>query len=201
MPNETVTVPDVLKEAGKATAHEIAAKQDNVTQLPTLTHGELCRIACDFLQREGFKVAFDDRFRARTRYGELPDAIGFRNGASCLIEVKCSRADLLADRKKRFRITPAKGMGDWRFFLSEPGIVEISDLPEGWGLLHVIDGQVRNIHGWKGNTMWLLREKKPFRANKQAECDLLYSALRRVAVRGHFNDVYDSFSNATKVHA
>ncbi|EIL6545388.1 hypothetical protein LL645_004168 [Salmonella enterica] len=175
--------------------------QDNVTQLPTLTHDALCRIACDFLQREGFKVAFDDRFRARTRYGELPDAIGFRNGASCLIEVKCSRADLLADRKKKFRITPEKGMGDWRFFLSEPGVVELSDLPEGWGLLHVIDGQVRNIHGWKGNTMWLQREKKPFKANKQAECNFMYSALRRVGIRGHLNDVYDRFSNTTNVHA
>ncbi|EBX2707299.1 hypothetical protein DRL16_23330 [Salmonella enterica subsp. enterica serovar Bredeney] len=169
--------------------------QDNVAQPPTLTHGELCRIAGDFLQRKGFKVAFDDRFRAKTRYGELPDAIGFRNGTSCLIEVKCSRADLLADRKKQFRITPEKGMGNWRFFLSEPGIVEISDLPEGWGLLHVIDGQVKNIHGWKGNAMWLQREKKPFKANKEAENAFLYSALRRVVVRGHFNDVYDRFSN------
>lgn len=84
-------------------------------------------------------------------------------------------------------------MGDWRFFLSEPGIVEIPDLPEGWGLLHVKAGRVIKIHGWKGNAMWLLREKKPFRANKQAESDFLYSALRRVARRGHFNDVYDRF--------
>ncbi|EJF5840443.1 hypothetical protein M8W81_005320, partial [Salmonella enterica] len=48
---------------------------------------------------------------------------------------------------------------------------------------------------------WLQREKKPFKANKQAECDFMYSALRRVGIRGHLNDVYDSFSNTTKVHA
>lgn len=159
-----------------------------------LTHDELCNIACNFLQREGFKVAFNDRFRARTQYGELPDAIGFRSGASCLIEVKCSRADLLADRKKQFRIAPEKGMGDWRFFLSEPGIVEIPDLPEGWGLLHVKGGRVIKIHGWRGNTMWLRREKKPFQANKQAECDYMYSALRRLDIRGHLNAVYQKFS-------
>lgn len=169
--------------------------QDNVTQLPTLTHDALCRIACDFLQREGFKVAFNDRFRARTRYGELPDAIGFRNGTSCLIEVKCSRDDFLKDRKKRFRVAPEKGMGDWRFFLSEPGVVELSDLPEGWGLLYAIDGQICKIHGWKGRCMWLHQEKKPFKANKQAECALMYSALRRLDIRGHFNDVYDSFKS------
>ena len=79
-----------------------------------LTHDELCQIACRFLQNNGFKVAFHDRFVAYVGTGEQPDAIGFRNLASCLIEVKCSRADFLADRKKHFRIEPSKGMGDWR---------------------------------------------------------------------------------------
>lgn len=165
-----------------------------MTILSALTHSEMCRIARQFLQREGFKVVFDDRFRARTQYGELPDAIGFRNNASCLIEVKCSRADLLADRKKRFRIEPEKGMGDWRFYLSEPGVVEVSDLADGWGLLHVVGGQVIKIHNWKGNTMWSRSEKKPFKANKQAECDYMYSALRRLDIRGYFNAVYQGFS-------
>lgn len=58
-----------------------------------LTHDELCQIACRFLKNNGFKVAFHDRFVAAVATGEQPDAIGFRNLASCLIEVKCSRAD------------------------------------------------------------------------------------------------------------
>ncbi|EIN73630.1 hypothetical protein ECPA10_3106, partial [Escherichia coli PA10] len=44
----------------------------------------------------------------------------------------------MADRKKRFRKNPSLGMGDWRFFISEPGIISIEDLPPGWGLLHVV---------------------------------------------------------------
>ncbi len=115
-----------------------------------LTHDELCQIACRFLQNNGFKVAFHDRFRAWTPYGEQADAIGFRNGASCLIEAKCSRSDLLADRKKPFRVEPEKGMGDWRFMISEPGIVNIEDLQPGWGLLHVVKGRVKKVHGWPG---------------------------------------------------
>lgn len=87
-----------------------------------LTHRELCQIAYKFLKRNGFKVCFHDRFIAVTSTGEQPDAMGFRNSASCLIEAKCSRADLLADRKKRFRKNPSLGMGDWRFFISELGI-------------------------------------------------------------------------------
>lgn len=156
-----------------------------------LTHDELCQIAWRFLRNNGFNVAFHDRFRAWTSYGEQADAIGFRNGASCLIEAKCSRADLLHDRKKCFRQDPSKGMGDWRFFISEPDIVSVSDLPEGWGLLHVVRGRVKKIHGWPGNGMWVNVLAKPFQANKQAECDYLFSALRRLALTGHLNDICD----------
>ncbi|HDX9095508.1 TPA: hypothetical protein ACM2WJ_001927 [Klebsiella pneumoniae] len=156
-----------------------------------LTHDELCQIACRFLQTNGFKVAFHDRFRAWTPYGEQADAIGFRNGASCLIEAKCSRSDLLADRKKPFRVEPEKGMGDWRFMISEPGIVNIEDLQHGWGLLHVVKGRVKKVHGWPGNWEWVNRDSKPFQANKQAECDYMFSALRRMDLRGHLKEVYD----------
>ncbi|WP_407579010.1 hypothetical protein [Citrobacter koseri] len=157
----------------------------------SLTHSELCMLACKFLRNNGFKVAFHDRFRAWTPCGEQADAIGFRNGASCLIEAKCSRTDLMADKKKLFRIMPEKGMGDWRFFLSEPGIVEINDLPEGWGLLHVVNGRIKKVHGWPGNGQWVNEACKPFRANKQAECDYMFSALRRLALHGLLDDIYN----------
>ncbi|MBT2059140.1 hypothetical protein L3069_08510 [Enterobacter cloacae complex sp. ECL411] len=156
-----------------------------------LTHSELCVLACKFLQNNGFKVAFHDRFVAAVSTGEQPDALGFRNLASCLIEVKCSRADFLADRKKPFRRMPSEGMGDWRFFMAEPGFIEIHELPPGWGLLHVKNGRVYKVHGWPGNAMWCNRSSKPFAANKQAECDYMYSALRRMQVRGHLDQVYD----------
>lgn len=141
-------------------------------------HDALCLRAEKFLRSNGFSVAFSDRFQAGVATGEKPDALGFRNGASCLVEVKCSRSDFLTDRKKHFRMTPEFGMGDWRFFMSEPGIISVSDLPEGWGLLHVVGRSVIKVHGWPANTMWL--DHKPFKANKQAECDFLYSALRRI---------------------
>jgi hypothetical protein len=157
-----------------------------------LTHRELCQIAYKFLKRNGFKVCFHDRFIAVTSTGEQPDAMGFRNSASCLIEAKCSRADLLADRKKRFRKNPSLGMGDWRFFISEPGIISIEDLPPGWGLLHVVNGRVRKVHGWpRGNCCWGNPDDKPFTGNKQVECDYMLSALRRMELRGHLNEIYD----------
>ncbi|EIO74230.1 hypothetical protein ECTW09109_3237 [Escherichia coli TW09109] len=116
--------------------------------------------------------------------------MGFRNSASCLIEAKCSRADLLADRKKRFRKNPSLGMGDWRFFISEPGIISIEDLPPGWGLLHVVNERVRKVHGWpKGNCCWVILTISHLL--EISECDYMLSALRRMELRGHLNEIYD----------
>ncbi|WP_233268489.1 hypothetical protein [Pantoea sp. BAV 3049] len=159
-----------------------AVQQPVITAVPARQHDLLCAKAVRYLKRHGFCVAFHDRFRAWTSSGEQPDAIGFRNGASCLIEVKCSRSDFLADRNKKFRDMPSEGMGDWRFYLCEPDIIRPCDLPEGWGLLYAEGRRIVNIVGWPGNAQWL--SHKPFRSNKQAECDYLYSALRRQAGKG-----------------
>ncbi|SUB81987.1 Uncharacterised protein [Pragia fontium] len=112
-----------------------------------LSHDELCIRAERFLKTNGFGVVFHDKFRANASSGELPDALGFRNGVSCLIEVKCSRSDFQADKKKHFRIKPELGLGDWRFYMCEPGIITVDDLPVGWGLLHVKGNQSGRDNG------------------------------------------------------
>lgn len=68
---------------------------------------------------------------------ETPDAIGFRDGSSTLIECKASRSDFLADAKKPFRRNPRIGMGTYRFYLCPAGIITFQDLPEKWGLIWV----------------------------------------------------------------
>ncbi|MGE4843313.1 hypothetical protein EDF88_4469 [Buttiauxella sp. BIGb0552] len=166
---ESTSVPEIIKQNNEQ-------------------HSSLCLLATRYLRGKGFKVTFDDRLRAWSVSGELPDALGFRNGVSCLIEVKCSRADFLADRKKNFRIHPEMGMGDWRFYLCEPDIITPDDLPPGWGLLYADGNKVRPVTGWPGNGEWISR--KPFSANIRAERDYLYSALRRLAELGYIDQIY-----------
>jgi len=156
--------------------------------MASLEHDVLCLRAAKFLKSNGFSIVFDDRFQAATGAGELPDAIGFRNGVSCLIEAKVSRADFLADKKKHFRKSPEFGMGDWRFYICPPSLIKVEELPEGWGLLYAHNKIIKKVHGFPPNTQW---SNKPFGANKQAECDFMYSALRRLSIRGHFESVYE----------
>lgn len=153
-----------------------------------ITHDSLCLLAEKVLKSNGFGVVFHDKFRAHTNSGEQPDCLGFRSGVSCLIECKTSRADFLADRKKKFRVDPSLGMGDWRFMLTPKGLIDVEELPVGWGLLETSGKRILKTHGFPPNTEWYY---SPFIGNKQAECDYMYSALRRMVIRGHFKEIYE----------
>ena len=155
-----------------------------------MTHDDLVFRAERWLKSLGCGVVFRDEFRPYTFNGEFPDAIGWRDGLSFLVECKTSRADFLADKKKRFRKDPSLGMGDWRFFMCEPDVIKVDDLPEGWGLLYVLPKQIKKVYGVpKGNCEWWSR--KPFEGHKRSENQMMYSALRRLALKGSFDQVYE----------
>jgi len=148
----------------------------------TLTHGELVRIANRWLisyRKCGAVIT-----ELVTLGIETPDAIGFRDGTSILIECKISRADFLADAKKIFSRYPMMGMGTYRFYLCPAGIINVQDLPEKWGLIWVTDkGKTRVQTGPKGN-VWSIQQNYRFdEKNHEAEQILLVSALRRLQGR------------------
>lgn len=156
-----------------------------------MTHGELVLKAEKWLRDQGCGVVFRDPFKALTNNSEQPDAIGFRSSISILIECKASRADFLADKGKSFRASPDKGMGDWRFYLCPPGVIKIEDLPEGWGLLEAAGKRINKTHGVPPNCRW---HTPPLAGNKQCELQLMYSALRRMEIRGHLKQIYQPLS-------
>lgn len=97
---------------------------------------------------------------------EIPDAIGWTYQASYLIECKTSRADFFRDRHKIPRRVPSVGLGDHRLYMTPPGLIDPSELPDGWGLLEVYPKQVRKkvlVDGVGGD--------------KRREIQLLISAL------------------------
>jgi hypothetical protein len=153
-----------------------------------MNHFDLVMRAERWLKNQGCGVVFRDQFKAITHNGELPDAIGWRDGLSILVECKTSRADFLSDKGKKVRRIHGLGMGDWRFFLCPPDIIAVSDLPEGWGLLYALPNQIKKVYGVPGNCGWW--HAKPFEGNKRCETQMMYSALRRMVIRGHFDEIY-----------
>ena len=65
---------------------------------------------------------------------------------SVVVEVKTSRSDFLADRKKAHRVEG--GMGTYRYFLCPTDVIRVDELPQGWGLLYVNErGHIKPMAG------------------------------------------------------
>ena len=157
------------------------------------SHADLVLRAEKWLKRFGCKIVFRE-FVAYTPYGEIPDAIGWKSGFSILIECKASRADFLSDKKKKFRQNPERGMGHVRLYMCEPSVINKDDLPDGWGLLWVRGKTVERIVAPKGNTFFGIEDygMKFFNDRSlKGEVNMLLSALRRLQIRGHFDEIYE----------
>lgn len=150
-------------------------------------HAYLCERAERWLESIGCGVTFSELVTVNNS-GEVPDAIGWRWGASVLVECKTSRGDFLADAKKSFRKNPATGMGDWRLFLCPPGLIKPEELPTGWGLLYAHPKKIERVKCFKSNGGM---HPTPFAANKAAEQAMLLSALRRLKLRGRLHEIYE----------
>lgn len=68
---------------------------------------------------------------------EQPDAIGWWHSGrlSILIECKVTKADFIRDLRKWFRHRGYFGMGRRRYYMTPKGLLQMADLPDGWGLL------------------------------------------------------------------
>lgn len=128
-------------------------------------HAQLCDIAVKWLKRPNSAggpnclVAVSEV--AGGWSGEIPDAIGFSDSydmkGSTVIEVKVTRSDFLADRKKPHRQEGQEeiGMGNWRYYMAPEGLIKVGELPAGWGLIEVngrghckvVEGAMRDCKG------------------------------------------------------
>ncbi len=132
-----------------------------------MTHDELCARAARWLKKtRGCRLVL----REVVSYaGERPDAMGWQasTGWSLLVECKVSRSDFLRDRKKSSRGSHWS-MGQFRFYMTPPGLLTLEDLPEGWGLLEAHPRSVRVVRdvkiarsldplGYRGELMHMMR--------------------------------------------
>ncbi|MBR8535396.1 hypothetical protein KDU71_07475 [Carboxylicivirga sediminis] len=152
------------------------------------THRELCLKAARYLKNQGI-VKFSKCTHVvceLEKIGECPDAFGYSNNSTQLIEVKVSRSDFLSDKKKQWRRFPAWGMGDHRSYLCPEGLIKPEELPDKWGLLYA-DGK-----GKISVIVDAVRQK----SNRMEELNALRSIMRREGIKpGIFS--YKKYANET----
>lgn len=130
------------------------------------THSELVERAREWLKKRMRCGVVMCEWSAK----ESPDAIGFTKRISILVECKISRTDFLADQKKTFRKQPGRGMGDERYYMTPPGLLDPDELPRNWGLLECHQ-----------NKIYIKKKTKPFErkiTGLKREHGMLVHALR-----------------------
>lgn len=149
--------------------------------MPGELHQQLVTLGERWMKRQGFGVVAAELVTNGTN--EQADVIGFRSTCAAVIEAKSSRADFLADRKKPHR--SAGGLGVYRFYLCPPGVIELEDLPSGWGLLYADGKRITEVRRPTGNLWpaygvsvgdWGDFQHQP---DERAERGVLYSIARR----------------------
>jgi hypothetical protein len=143
----------------------------------TLTHADCIELVARYFDKR-CGVVLPDFFSHNT---EIADVIGWDYRYSYMVEVKVSRSDFLADKKKNFRMWPEKGMGNFRYYACPTGLIKPEEVPDKWGLLYINDkGGVRQ----RKEALYQDR-------NTEAEHHLLYYYARKANYSGVHRTILD----------
>lgn len=153
------------------TQYSLNILSDKATGKKANPHHELCLLAGKWLRNNQYKLPYV-AVELVVDNAELPDAFGWNYWTTVLIEVKVSRPDFLADKKKPFRIMPDDGLGEFRYYCCPKGLIKTEELPEKWGLLYEDKGKLS-----------LIKEAERQIANYRAEKTIYTSILRREGIK------------------
>ena len=104
-----------------------------------ITHSELCRLTA-----ERFVKSFA-LWEVKGKW-ENPDVITWNSsGRSTIFEIKMSRADFLADAKKKCRLEGHKRAGDYFAYVCNGEFIKKDEIPENWGLFYYKNGKFRCV--------------------------------------------------------
>ena len=149
-------------------------------------HYELCKLGARLIRsRKNPTLPYDRPCMYSTcelvcMGAELTDVWGTTGDCTVIIEVKTSRSDFLADKRKYARSKQAEilnhQIGNYRYYLCPKGIIAEDDLPNNWGLLEY-DG--KKIH----------RVKMATKVESSLPMELLHitSIMRRILKPQTFN--------------
>lgn len=144
-----------------------------------MKHAELVEASRKWLLKKGCSIAISE-LTTCSQLREEPDAIGWIEYKSILVECKTNLDDMRADMAKHFRYFNNYGVGDLRYYCVPSGLYILPLLLKApelelWGILEY-DAEKKKMKE--------TRKAQPFvTVNHKHEIGLLVSALRRLGAK------------------
>lgn len=190
-----------------------------------MTHDEIADFAADKMRKKGYKLTWSNM--RSLNVGEQPDVMSIRGlNDVVIIEVKISRSDFFADKKKPWRNGSHLGMGTQRIYLTPPNLLKPTEIPFGWQLweihprgkghiIKVIKGEVKRVKRSKNEvysaTVWEYpnmddpKERWHFRDNnldcKRSAAQWLISIMLRMGTGGVEVEKYGNCEHLIEIGA
>ena len=141
-----------------------------------MTHTELCAYGAKWLKSNGLNKWGKPKYvvvEIESVGIPQPDIFGFGNCRSQQIEVKVSRSDFLADKKKYHIQFPKENVGEYRSYLCPENLISENEIPLNWGLLW-IDSK---------NKISVIKQPSIQESNFYSEMKIISSVLRRLEIK------------------
>ena len=141
-----------------------------------MTHTELCNLGAKWLKQNGLNKWQKPKYIVVEIVSigiPQPDIYGFGNCSTQQIEVKVSRSDFLADKKKFHRQYPKEDIGQYRSYLCPENLIKSTEIPENWGLLWVDEN----------NRILVIKQPELQESHFNSEMKIISSILRRIEIK------------------
>ncbi len=151
-----------------------------------ISHKELCELTAKNYFKNSDVVLWEYKAVCTS---EEPDVLVYKGERTSLFEIKVSRSDFLADKKKicrkihknehgtnfiskefpykKYDLKELGQLGRWRYFVCPTGLIKPEEVGH-WGLIWFENGRFR-----------IKKDSNTFRRNIQREMNLLVHALRK----------------------
>ena len=147
----------------------------NKEDVSKLSHADLVTIGARWLRYEkNCSIVVEE---PATAGFVKPDILGFQIYSSFMIEVKVSKSDFLADKKKKGY---DQKIADYSYYLVPSDMIDESDIKNGYGLIYATSKK------WKDFIVVKHPERSDKPVNDWVHKVIFHSLLLKNNIKGHF---------------
>lgn len=105
---------------------------------------------------------------------KMPDIYAVSGLFSLCVEVKMTRGEFTRSLKKKNNLYYDNGCGTYRYYLCPDGVININELPDGWGLIN---------YNYDEQNLTIVKESTEFDCKYRSDMMILSSFIKKLGIK------------------